>query len=175
MTKRESLALVLVCAVSASAGFGAWRWWQVGHEAKTATLRPDLEFRDLDGKPRRLSEWDGKLVLLNFWATWCAPCLKEMPLLVEAQQQHGARGLQLVGIAADEVEPVRRFAERLKVNYPILAGGPEVYDAMAALGAQLDALPFSVLIAPNGRILERIAGDLSREEIKALLDAHLPS
>jgi thiol-disulfide isomerase/thioredoxin len=174
LSRRETLALLLVCVVSAGAGFGAWRWHQVTAAAKAAEQRPDLAFKDLDGKPHKLSEWDGKLVLLNFWATWCAPCLKEIPLLVEAQSLHAARGLQVVGVAVDEIEPVRSFAQRLKINYPLLAGGPEVYDAMHDLGAELEALPFSVLIAPDGRIVARASGDLSASELKEWLDAHLP-
>jgi thiol-disulfide isomerase/thioredoxin len=161
--------------VSAAAGFGAWRWHQLASASRTAEMRPDLEFRDLDGKAHRLSEWSGKLLLLNFWATWCAPCLKEIPLLVEAQRQHGPRGLQIVGIAMDEVEPVRAFIARLHMNYPVMAGQAEIADAMDRLGDRLGAFPFSVLIAPDGRILERVSGDLSPEELKALLDKHLPS
>lgn len=162
-----------MCVVAAGVGFGTYRWWQVRHAVEAAAFRPDLEFRDLDGKPHRLSEWNGKLLLLNFWATWCTPCLKEIPLLVEAQQQHGARGLQIVGIAMDEVEPVRRFVEHLHMNYPVMAGQMEIAEAMDQLGDKLGAFPFSVLIAPDGKILERASGDLSREELKAWLDRYL--
>jgi len=175
LKQRETLALVLVCVVAAVAGFGAWRWHEVTSAAKTAEQRPDLAFKDLDGKPHRLSEWDGKLVLLNFWATWCAPCIKEIPLLVEAQSRHASRGLQVIGVAVDDIEPVRSFAQRLKINYPLMAGGPEVYDAMHDLGAELEALPFSVLIAPGGRIVGRASGDLSAEELQEWLDGYLPS
>ena len=164
--------LVLVCAVAAAAGFGAYRYWHGGAGADTA--RADLGFLDLDGRTHRLEEWRGKLLLLNFWATWCTPCLKEIPLLVETQQQYGGRGLQIVGIAMDEAEPVRRFKERLQMNYPIMVGQADIARAMDALGDELGAFPFSVLIAPDGRILGRISGDLSREEIKELLDRHLP-
>ncbi|MGH8441640.1 MAG: TlpA family protein disulfide reductase [Nevskiaceae bacterium] len=172
--RRGTLALILVCGVSAAAGFGGYAWWQHRAAVEAAAVRPDLEFRDLDGQPHRLSEWNGKLLLLNFWATWCPPCLKEIPLLVEAQSRHGPRGLQVVGIAMDEVEPVRRFAERLRMNYPLMAGQAEIARAMDALGDPLGAFPFSVLIAPDGRILDRSSGDLSPEELKAWLDRHLP-
>ena len=174
MRARDALALVLVCAVAGAAGFGAWHWWQGRADAAPAVARADLTLNDLDGKPHRLDEWRGQLVLLNFWATWCTPCLKEIPLLVETQQQHGPRGLQIVGIAMDEVEPVRAFAQRLRMNYPLLIGQAEVARAMDELGDPLGAFPFSVLIAPDGRILDRRSGDLSREEITAWLDEHLP-
>lgn len=172
MKQRELVALLLVCAVAAAAGFGAYSWWH-GRAPAELSLRPDLEFRDLDGQPHRLSEWNGKLLLLNFWATWCTPCLKEIPLLVETQREHGPHGLQIVGIAMDDVAPVRAFAQRLQMNYPIMVGQAEIASAMDALGDPLGAFPFSVLIAPDGRILDRRSGDLSREEIAAWLDEHL--
>jgi thiol-disulfide isomerase/thioredoxin len=158
-----------LCVTAAGAGVLAYRQWMA--PAPLTEVRPDLEFRDLDGNPHRLSEWSGKLLLLNFWATWCTPCLKEIPLLVEAQKQHAARGLQIVGVAMD---PVRAFRERLGINYPLMVGEAEVIDAMDRLGDPLGAFPFSVLIAPDGRIIDRASGDLSREELEAWLEAHLP-
>jgi thiol-disulfide isomerase/thioredoxin len=173
---RDALALLLVCAAAGAAGFGAWHWWRGADDSAIAQVaRADLAFPDLDGRPRALSEWRGKLVLLNFWATWCTPCLKEIPLLVETQREHGPRGLQIVGIAMDEVEPVKAFAQRLQMNYPILVGQYEVAVAMDELGDPLGAFPFSVLIAPDGRILDRRSGDLSREEIAEWLAQHLPN
>jgi thiol-disulfide isomerase/thioredoxin len=163
---RGALTVVVLCLVSAAAGFGAYRWWQArGPQAEAVELRPDLQFFDLDGTPHRLSEWNGKLLLLNFWATWCAPCIAEIPLLVDAQRKYGARGLQVVGIAMDETQPVRDFATRMKMNYPIMIGGPEITDAMDRLGDELGALPFSVLIAPDGRIVARTSGALQRDDI----------
>ncbi|HUR39689.1 MAG TPA: TlpA disulfide reductase family protein [Verrucomicrobiae bacterium] len=169
MTRRELLALAATSVVAAASGFAAWHGF-----GRAAQRRPELSFRDLDGRTRSLAEWDGKLLLLNFWATWCAPCVKEIPLLVEAQQEFGPRGLQLVGIAMDQREPVAAFAQRLRINYPLLVGEADVVAAMDALGDELGAFPFSVLVAPDGRILSRHSGDLSREEIRELLSKHLP-
>jgi thiol-disulfide isomerase/thioredoxin len=169
---RDVAALLLVCVVAGAAGFGTYAWWHQRTPGETE-LRPDLEFRDLDGQAHKLSEWDGKLLLLNFWATWCTPCLKEIPLLIETQREHGPHGLQIVGIAMDDAEMVRAFAKRLQMNYPIMVGQADIADAMDALGDQLGAFPFSVLIARDGRILDRRSGDLSREEIREWLDAHL--
>lgn len=175
MSGRAALAIGVLCVVSAAAGFGAFRWWQARTVAEApAELRPDLEFRDLDGQPHRLSEWDGKLLLLNFWATWCTPCLKEIPLLVQAQAQYGPRGLQIVGLAMDQAEPVRRFQQRLAINYPLMLGEADIILAMDQLGDQLGAFPFSVLIAPDGRILDRASGDLDHEELQAWIEGNLP-
>lgn len=96
-------------------------------------------------------------------------------MLVEAQKAHGAHGLQIVGIAMDETEPVARMSERLQLNYPVMAGGEEIAKAMDALGDELGALPFSVLIAPDGRILDRRSGALSAGELREWLDKKLPS
>jgi thiol-disulfide isomerase/thioredoxin len=172
--KRELVALLVLCLASAVAGFGAFVWWQQQLAAERAEVRPDLEFRDLDLAPHRLSEWSGKLLLLNFWATWCTPCLKEIPLLVETQQLFGARGLQIVGIAMDEVAPVRAFQARLNMNYPLMVGEADVISAMDELGDPLGAFPFSVLIAPDGRIVARVSGALTREELRSWMDEHLP-
>ena len=173
MNIRASLALLALGTAAAVGGFSAYRYWQAEPAAPPAEVRPDLQFQDLDGKVRKLSEWDGRLLLLNFWATWCTPCLKEIPLLVQAQQTHAAHGLQVVGIAMDQVEPVTRFRERFAINYPLLVGEADVVTAMDALGDTLGALPFTVVIARDGRILERIWGDLSGEELDALLKKHL--
>jgi thiol-disulfide isomerase/thioredoxin len=169
---RDALALLLACAVAAAAGLGAWHGW-AGRTGVGETARADLAFRGLDGQAHALSEWRGKLLLLNFWATWCTPCLKEIPLLVETQKQHGPRGLQIVGVAMDEVEPVQAFAQRLRMNYPIMVGQAEIANAMDELGDPLGAFPFSVLVAPDGRILDRRSGDRSREEIAEWLAEHL--
>ena len=175
MKRNELIAFVALCLISAAAGFGAWSWWQAQQAAEAAQRRPDLEFRDLDGRPHKLSEWDGKLVLLNFWATWCTPCLKEIPLLVEAQRRYGPRGLQIVGPAMDQREPVVAFQRRLGINYPIMLGEVDIIEAMDALGDELGAFPFSVLIAPDGRILDRASGDLSREELDDWIEGNLPN
>jgi thiol-disulfide isomerase/thioredoxin len=174
LTGRSLAALMAVCVIAAGTGFAAYRWWHAPEAAATSALRPDLEFRDLEGRAHRLSEWNGKLLIVNFWATWCAPCLKEIPLLVDAQQKQASRGLQVVGVAMDDAEPVRQMSARLKVNYPIMAGGTEVMSAMDQLGDTLGALPFSVLIAPDGRVLDRVSGGLKPEELSAWL-VNLPS
>lgn len=166
------VALAALCLASAAGGYLAYRHW-VAAPPSVSDLRPDLTFRDLEGQPRKLSEWDGKLQLLNFWATWCTPCLKEIPLLVEAQKAYGMRGLQIVGLAADQVEPVRQFRDRFGINYPLLAGEADIFAGMDALGDTLGALPFSVLVGRDGRILARVSGDFSREELEELIGEHL--
>lgn len=173
MSRRELAALLLLCLLSAAAGYGAWHWLQLQKATDLAQRRPDLEFRDLDGRVQKISQWDGKLLLLNFWATWCTPCLKEIPLLVRAQREYGPRGLQIVGLALDQREPVEAFRTRLGINYPIMLGEADIIAAMDALGDQLGAFPFSVLIAPDGRILARESGALTEDELRDWIERNL--
>ncbi|MCI0749275.1 MAG: TlpA family protein disulfide reductase [Nevskiales bacterium] len=174
MKWRRAGILLVLCLVSAVGGFLTYRFWPAEPAGATvAAVRPDLQFRGLNGRQYRLSEWEGKLLLLNFWATWCTPCLKEIPLLVTTQSEYGARGFQIVGAALDQPESVQRFQQRYAINYPLLVGDADVVSAMEALGDTVGALPFSVLIAPDGKILERISGELSPARLQDWLSKYL--
>lgn len=122
-------------------------------------------FPDLSGQPRRLRDWQGRPIVCNFWATWCAPCREEIPLLNAAQQQHGAQGLQIVGIAVDNGENVRQFTRSVAVEYPVLLGGAGTIDLMRTLGNPSGGLPFTVLLDRRGRLTGRKLGAFSDEEL----------
>jgi peroxiredoxin len=121
---------------------------------------PDFTLRDADGKLVRLSDYRGKVVLLNFWATWCAPCRLEIPWFIEFQRLHKDRGLAVLGISMDEDgwEVVKPFVERLGVNYRILMGD----DSVAQLYGGVDALPTTFLIDRQGRIASVHIGLVSK-------------
>jgi thiol-disulfide isomerase/thioredoxin len=176
MSRRAVFGVLALALVSAAAGFGAQIWLKRDTAPEPAAIEqaPEITLADLAGQPRKLSHWRGKLMLVNFWATWCAPCIKELPLLVQAQQRYAVRGFQIVGPALDAPDAVRSAVQRFGINYPIMAGDADVIRAMDVLGNDLGGLPFSVLIAPDGRILERITGGLTREKLAELIDAHLP-
>lgn len=121
---------------------------------------PDFALRDADGKLVRLSDYRGKVVLLNFWATWCAPCRLEIPWFIEFQRKHKDRGLAVLGISMDEDgwEVVKPFIERLGVNYRILMGD----DSVAQLYGGVDSLPTTFLIDREGRIASVHIGLVSK-------------
>ncbi len=132
--------------------------------------RPDFERPDLNGQTRRPAEWDGKLVLLNFWASWCTPCREEMPLLDETQRRHAGKGLQVVGIAADTAEATRTFLDEFPVGYPILVDDPSLGgDVSRDYGNRMNVLPFTVLIGRDGRILAQRAGNFSEASLEEWL------
>jgi thiol-disulfide isomerase/thioredoxin len=168
---KTALQFFAIAVIAAAAGFFAYRHFSV--EVARAPA-PELSLPTLDGGTATLSALRGQLVLVNFWATWCAPCLKEIPLLVQMQAQYGARGLQVLGPALDDPEQVRAMLPRLGFNYPILIGDRAVPNAMDALGDTLGALPFSVLISPDGYVVMRKHGEFEAAELTQLIEAHLP-
>ena len=126
-------------------------------------------FADLSGQPRRLVDWRGKALLVNFWATWCAPCREEIPLLDAAQQQFASRGLQVVGIAIDNGANVRQYATAVKMDYPILLADSAAVGLMRGLGNASGGLPFTVLLDRSGRLIERRLGPYSAAELQTAL------
>jgi thiol-disulfide isomerase/thioredoxin len=125
---------------------------------------PKLELKDVEGRALRLSDYKGRVVLLNFWATWCAPCRAEMPDLVKWQRKYKGKGLQVIGVTypPEELAEVRAFIKRFQVNYPV-ALGEEQTKAMFDEG---DILPITVVIDKNGMIREVIRGIIFPEEFE---------
>tara|TARA_R110002072_G_scaffold119555_2_gene252439 strand:+ start:8616 stop:9182 length:567 start_codon:yes stop_codon:yes gene_type:complete len=133
------------------------------------TTVKDFSLSDSNGKLRSLSEWKSKVIVLNFWATWCAPCREEIPAFVELQQLYESKGLQFVGIALQEAKEVRGFLEEFNVNYPSLVGGDEVIQAAKRLGNDIGALPYTVIIDSNGEIVFTRRGPLSKIDAESVI------
>lgn len=125
---------------------------------------PDFSLEALDGKTMKLSDFRGKAVLLNFWATWCGPCKIEIPWFVDLQKEYGPQGLQIVGVAMDDAskEEIGRFAKDMGMNYPVLIGKESVGQEYGGV----DGLPESFLIARDGKIVDRIIGLRGKAEIE---------
>jgi peroxiredoxin len=164
--KRNPLALVVVALVVASMLYiGVRRSRRPGALRLTqSTPAPDFTLESLDGKNMRLSDFRGKAVLLNFWATWCSPCKIEMPWFVELQKQYGPEGLQVVGVAMDDAskEDIAKFAKKMGVNYTILLGKESVGDQYGGV----PALPETFFIGRDGKIVDKIIGLKGRGEIE---------
>jgi peroxiredoxin len=127
-------------------------------------VAPDFTLQSIAGKTVRLSDFRGKAVLLNFWATYCAPCRIEMPWFVELQNRYAAEGLQVVGVAMDDASPndIEKFANDLGVNYPILVGEETVGNAFG--GVQF--LPSTFYIGRDGKVVDKVFGLKTRNEIE---------
>ncbi len=174
MPFRVKILLVLVVAAMAVvAGMLARQALQPGPEAvpdaSVPEYRPAFSMRDIDGDMREISEWDGQVVLLNFWATWCPPCREEIPLLIEAREQLHDQGLEVIGVAADDIDAVRAFARELDIPYPLLVHPATSLEIARAYGEGLGALPYSVLYDRDGRILATHSGEMDRQQLQAFL------
>ena len=141
----------------------------IAPESVIGTKVEDFSLSDSDGELRSLSEWNNKVIVLNFWATWCAPCREEIPAFVELQQQYESKGLQFIGIALQEAEEVRGFLEEFNVNYPSLVGGDEVIQAAKRLGNDIGALPYTVIIDTSGEIVFTRRGPLSKTDAESVI------
>jgi thiol-disulfide isomerase/thioredoxin len=135
--------------------------------AAVATL-PNFSLANLAGEQQSIQSWPGKPLLINFWATWCGPCLREIPMLKELQAARP--DVQVVGIAIDKPELVTKFAGDMQFNYAILMGQNEAWAAAAALGVNIFALPFTVFTAGDGSILGVHTGELHAEHLEAFRD-----
>jgi peroxiredoxin len=123
---------------------------------------PDLSLKDVNGKTVRLSDFRGKVVLLNFWATWCAPCRTEIPDLVKKQREYQSRGLQIIGVTypPEDGSEVRRFMQETKMNYPVVIGTKETKHAFTTS----ETLPLTVIIDRDGKVRGMIEGIMYRDE-----------
>jgi peroxiredoxin len=164
--------LILCLAVLTAAGGG---WLQHQSELARAPadvqvvnvgdLRPDLLLMGLDGKEHRLSEFHGKRVLINFWASWCVPCLAEMPTLQAAQHKFGDQGSIVLGIAMDEPSRIQAFLASHPVDYPVLIGQVGTPSTSLRFGDIDEVLPYSVLLDEQGRVLAVQRGPLDNEKL----------
>ncbi len=126
---------------------------------------PEFTLPDLEGAPRAFTEFAGRHRLLNFWATWCAPCRREIPLLKRFQAEQGADGILVIGIAVDFMEEVRAYAEAAEFNYPILVGQEDAMDVAESSGLRFDAMPFTMIVSREGQYLGAYLGELHESHL----------
>ena len=136
-------------------------------------MRPEFSLHDMDGIVRNVQEWDNKVVVINFWATWCPPCREEIPGFIRLQNQYANEGLQFIGIALQSAAEVEEFVMELGLNYPVLVGLDDVIKVAEAYGNQAGVLPYTVIIDRDRKISFTRKGPLHYEEAEAAILAVL--
>ena len=166
------LAISIVAVMALSAGFGLRMLFQ-GKGAMDAAVsdsvigqpRPDFVLPDLEGKQRPISEWNGKVLLINFWATWCPPCKREIPDFIKVRELVGTDHFEVIGIAIDNPNAVKKFVESQAIPYPILHGETEASRISTAYGNSLGGLPYSVLVDRQGIIHSSKTGEFKPDDL----------
>ena len=131
---------------------------------------PEFALPDLDGVERQFAQWSGKHRLVNFWATWCAPCRREIPLLKAFQDAHRDDGFQVIGIAVDYPDQVVPYAEEAEFNYPILIGQQEAMAVAETSGVEFVGMPFTMFVAADGELLSAYIGELHQEHLDIVVE-----
>ena len=143
----------------------------VGNAAlKAGPVNVAFELADMEGTRRNFAEWDGKHRILNFWATWCAPCRREIPLLKTLQENHGESGVQVIGIAVDFPEPVVEYAKSAEFNYPILVGEQDAMAVAEMSGVDFIGLPFTMFVDRKGELIGVHMGEIHQEQLDVVVD-----
>ena len=155
--------LLLAVAVLA-AGAGLLAYWATRPESSDADAVAELmrlRLPDISGKDLSLAQWRDKILILNFWATWCQPCREEIPVLLRAQAKHASNSVQIVGISVDSVDKVREFAIKYQIGYPLAIGSMGVIDLTRRLGNKAAGLPYTIVLDRSGRVVKTHLGGIS--------------
>jgi len=164
-------ALLLGAAGTAAALAGAVAGALLLQSRSGAAELLAARYPDTDGQVRRLLDWPGRVLLCNFWATWCAPCREEVPMLVAARQQWASRGFEVVGIGIDSADKIREFAKTYRINYPVLIADGSALELLRKLGNRGGGLPYSVVLDRTGSIAQRHVGPLTAEDLRRVLES----
>jgi thiol-disulfide isomerase/thioredoxin len=177
-------AYIAIALLASAAGFGIYRQnagpdlsssaahpGPVSEALAIPEVLPDFTLLDLEGTPRSIQGWPGKSMIVNFWATWCEPCRREIPLLMDLQRQHGEAGFQVVGVAVDFREDVLRYAQNMGIEYPLLIGEQDGLAAVNQFGQAALGFPFTVFTDDQHRIVLFHLGEITPPQAEVLLEA----
>lgn len=192
----KPIGYIAIAVVAAAVGFGIYQFGIAPHanpeqvSAETAApapspaepqaetsadglpqTLPDFTLANLEGQPQSIRSWSGKSMIVNFWATWCAPCRREIPLLRKIQAEHGAEGFQVVGVAVDFRDDVVKYAKEIGIDYPVLVGEQDGMDAVTKFGRGSLGFPFTVFTDNQQRLVLFHLGEIHPPQAEVMLAA----
>jgi len=168
-SRARGVAIGVIAAVALGAGLYAALDRRPPPENGSVLALTFTTFPDLAGNSTTLSRWHGKVVVVNFWASWCPPCREEIPGLIRMQGRYAANGLQIVGIAVDSAEKSRQAATEMTINYPVLVAGLEAIDLTRRLGNRAGGLPYTIVLDRQGGLVATHLGLLSEAQLEQIL------
>jgi thiol-disulfide isomerase/thioredoxin len=170
---KKSLPVIVVVALVAIAA-GVWAARSVFSPPAAEAKALNFTLPDMQGKMHSLSDWrNKKVVVLNFWATWCPPCRAEIPDFIQLQKTYGNDGVQVIGVAVDNLEDVSAFYQSEGMNYPVLIGEQDAINIMAEFGEVTGSLPYSVVLNSDGKIVAQRLGALDLPRMEALIKPYV--
>ncbi len=183
--KQNTVVLSVVAVLSALMGVyvSKQQVGQISEEVQAAAKKKQadpveqffaMQLPDSEGKPQALAQWRGKPIVLNFWASWCAPCVKEMPALSKTQLDFASRGVQVLGIGIDSPQAVQEFKNKHQISYPLLVSGMEGSELARSFGNQAGGLPFTILLDANGKVKKTYLGILQFDQLYLDIQAFFP-
>ena len=175
--KQHHYLIVLAAVLFGIAGAFVYR--ELGHDSGGPISGPNngvdvgalmaATLPSVDGKPQSIKQWQGKIMVVNFWATWCPPCREEIPGFIDLNKKYGDKGLVFVGIALDEPDRVQAYIDEIGINYPVLIGGPEAGALSTAAGNRLGGLPYTVVIDRQGKPVGNFTGAVAEKKLEDLV------
>jgi thiol-disulfide isomerase/thioredoxin len=169
MMNRSMQWVVIGVAAILALGIGIYAGYrQITAGKRAADSLYSMTLPDLDMHNQSFSQWKNKTLLINYWATWCAPCREEIPALIRIQSRSSAKNLQIVGIALDSPDQARAFAKSLGINYPVFVGNLNTLDLLHAQGDEMGALPFTIVLSPGGNARTHL-GALTEPQMESLI------
>ena len=170
---KNTLIFIVAMIIAGGSGFTLHRYLnqkQMQNNPMIGQQRVEFATADLSGKVRNIKEWDGDVIFLNFWATWCPPCKKEIPAFIELQKDYGDQQFQIIGVAIDDEEAVLEYAKQMDINYPLLMAQNEGVMLAKRYGNGIGILPYTVVINREGEVVYTITGELHMKRAKEILD-----
>lgn len=177
--KATNLLVAAIAIIGMAAGIGAYTYFNKPvSKPKIATIkadtlvgkkRPDFSLVNVDGDQRHIADWDGKVLVVNFWATWCPPCRREIPAFIELQEKYEKQGFTIVGVALDEKQAAIDYVDPMGINYPILVADADGIAISQSYGNKLGVLPYTVIVDRQGIIRHILAREVELDEAEKLI------